>query len=166
MRDSILIYSNYCRFSLNVLQELENSPIKSRLKFVCIDSKNVREKLPSYISSVPTLIIGKQNSLIVGENIIQWIRTEHKRLQQSTMLQKADVQHQRSPQHIPQHVSQQSQGCGGGGGGGSQGGSQGASQGGSQGSHGTIQQNISTKTQNPPVSQDDLQSYEISGFSR
>lgn len=44
------------------------------MKYICIDSKDVRKKLPNYINNVPSLVVGKTNQILVGDQILSWIK--------------------------------------------------------------------------------------------
>jgi glutaredoxin len=73
MTVSILVYSNYCAHCKKILKLINNLPIKHSIKYVCIDKASVRSKIPTYVKSVPCIIVGDTNQLLVGTQIIQWI---------------------------------------------------------------------------------------------
>lgn len=83
--DALLVYSNYCRFCESILKQVES---RSNIKYICVDKKEVREKLPSYISSVPTLIVS--NKMFVGDEITKWL--------QNTQQKKPVLQQPQEPQ--------------------------------------------------------------------
>ena len=65
---SILFFSNYCNHCKQVLHELNDSSLRTNIRFICIDSADARKKkLPAHVKSVPCLIYFKannQNSLV------------------------------------------------------------------------------------------------------
>ena len=46
------------------------------MRYVCIDSSAVREKLPKYITSVPSLVVGETNQIFVGNQITGWLKMQ------------------------------------------------------------------------------------------
>lgn len=79
MTTSIFFYSAYCQHCKQIINELTKSPMSRSIKYVCIDSKSVREKLPTFIKSVPTLVVGETNQVLVGNNIKSWVNGEYSR---------------------------------------------------------------------------------------
>lgn len=69
---SVLFYSNYCTHCKQIMQQ--TTKIKHILRFVCIDTAAVRSKLPPYVRSVPCLIEGGTNKILVGGDILEWIK--------------------------------------------------------------------------------------------
>jgi hypothetical protein len=55
---------------------IEVLPIRKTIKFVCIDNKNVRAKIPKFVISVPCIILGETNQILVGRQIIQWLQVQ------------------------------------------------------------------------------------------
>ena len=76
MSVSLLFYSNYCQHCKQIVSEIKKSPVKSRMRYVCIDKVEVREKLPKYINSVPSLVVGETNQIFVGNQIIGWLKMQ------------------------------------------------------------------------------------------
>lgn len=74
MSTSLLFYSNYCQHSKIIVKEISNTALRDSMKYVCIDSKDVRKKLPNYINNVPSLVVGKTNQILVGDQILSWIK--------------------------------------------------------------------------------------------
>ena len=95
---SLFFYSSYCRHCKNLIQKLNESPLSSLIKYVCIDSKSVRDKLPKYIVSVPTLVVGNTNQILVGKNISDWICLESTK--------HANVHHLHHKPQIPERPTQ------------------------------------------------------------
>tara|TARA_Y100000389_G_scaffold187118_1_gene208206 strand:- start:2431 stop:3096 length:666 start_codon:yes stop_codon:yes gene_type:complete len=77
MTTSIFFYSSYCQHCKQVINELTKSPVARSVKYVCIDSKAVREKIPPFIKSVPTIVIGDTNQVLVGNSIKKWIDSQY-----------------------------------------------------------------------------------------
>tara|TARA_Y100000768_G_C23973529_1_gene681803 strand:+ start:354 stop:965 length:612 start_codon:yes stop_codon:yes gene_type:complete len=46
------------------------------MRYVCIDKNEVRDKLPKYINSVPSLVVGETNQIFVGNQIIGWLKMQ------------------------------------------------------------------------------------------
>jgi len=76
MSVSLLFYSNYCQHCKQIVSEIKKSPVKSRMRYVCIDKNEVRDKLPKYINSVPSLVVGETNQIFVGNQIIGWLKMQ------------------------------------------------------------------------------------------
>jgi len=90
----ILYYSNFCKYSQNILQFITKNNLTDQLNFVCIDKRQkdpqngqmyiVLENgnkvlLPPNIHSVPALLLVKKNySVILGENINEYLKPQVK----------------------------------------------------------------------------------------
>lgn len=68
----LLFYSNMCNNSKNIVQSIAKSPMRDSIKYICIDNPRVRQKLPAYIKSVPTLVSGSK--IIVGNQINDFLQ--------------------------------------------------------------------------------------------
>ena len=77
---SILFFSNYCNHCKQVLHELNDSSLKANIRFICIDSADVRRKLPANVKSVPCLIVGQTNQTLIGSDILQWVKVKSRNL--------------------------------------------------------------------------------------
>lgn len=97
---NLLFYSNRCTHSRQFLQQLQTLPCASSVHQVCIDT-TPRERIPSTVRSVPTLIVAGSLNPLVGDAAFQWLHTERQRAQQQQS----------------QQQQQQQQAMGGGGGG-------------------------------------------------
>ena len=71
---SLLFYSNKCQNCKKIVSEINQTPVRSAIRYVCIDDKNIRAKLPQYIKSVPTLVVGGSNQIHVGNQILGFIK--------------------------------------------------------------------------------------------
>jgi thiol-disulfide isomerase/thioredoxin len=78
---SILFYSTYCPHCKKIIKIINSLSLKNSIKFVCIDKENVRVKMPSYIKSVPCIIVGETNQLLIGSNILDWIELQKNKTQ-------------------------------------------------------------------------------------
>ena len=76
---SILFFSNYCNHCKQVLHELNDSSLRTNIRFICIDSADVRKKLPAHVKSVPCLIVGQTNQTLIGSDILHWIKMKSKK---------------------------------------------------------------------------------------
>ena len=76
MTISLLFYSNFCQHCKQIVKEIKRSPVSNEIRYVCIDSSQVREKLPNYINSVPSLVVGETNQIFVGNQITGWLKMQ------------------------------------------------------------------------------------------
>ena len=76
--DILLFYSNNCKYC----KSLTDYKSYTNVKKVCIDSKNIRNKIPKFITSVPSLMIKNDNNIdIYMENDLhQWFQEQDKNL--------------------------------------------------------------------------------------
>ena len=70
--DILLIYSNKCKHSQNI----KNYKIFNEIDKLNIDNKNEIKQLPKYVTSVPTLIIKKNEKITIlkDKDLLQWIQ--------------------------------------------------------------------------------------------
>lgn len=73
MSTSILFYSQYCSHCKDVINILAKSSVNTSIKYVCTDSRLVQKQFP-FIDTVPTLVVGGTNNIIVGKKIVDWIK--------------------------------------------------------------------------------------------
>ncbi len=62
-----LFYSNYCQFSNDVYRKIEKYGIKENFIFINISQK--KYKIPTIITSVPTILLNDRKTLIQDEEI-------------------------------------------------------------------------------------------------
>jgi hypothetical protein len=74
MSVSLLFYSNYCQHCKQIVNEINKTPMRNSVRYVCIDTQAVRTRLPEYISSVPSLVVGTTNQIYVGNQILGWLK--------------------------------------------------------------------------------------------
>lgn len=90
----VLYYSNYCKFSKELLTNITKSSIKKNIYFVCIDKRVVKNginfiklengkeiKLPDIIKTVPSMILfSRGNLLLEGNSIYTYINENEKKI--------------------------------------------------------------------------------------
>lgn len=95
MSQSILLfYSNRCGHSRQFLQELQPLGVASSVHKICIDT-TPRERIPSSVRSVPTLILAGQMTPLVGDQAFGWLN-EQKQRQQAQAQQRMQQQSSQS----------------------------------------------------------------------
>ena len=105
----MLFYSNRCSHCRQFLQELQPLGVASSVHHISIDT-TPRERIPSTVKSVPTLILAGQMEPLVGDYAFGWLHAQ-KQQQQAHMQQRMQQMQQSSGQTQPA----QSQGAPGGG---------------------------------------------------
>jgi hypothetical protein len=103
---SILFHSSYCVHSKQILNEINRSPIKSTIKLICIDSQSVRSKLPKYITSVPSIVVGETNQILVGNNILNWLKAQNTKFSQHEQSHNniKSIQHPKPKNNAPSSI--------------------------------------------------------------
>ena len=105
MTTSLLFYSNYCQHCKNIIKEVSNSPVKDSIKYICIDSKSIRQKLPNYINNVPTLVVAQTNHIFVGDEIINWLQMNTTQKQTQNQNQKQIITNQNNTDDINAYLN-------------------------------------------------------------
>lgn len=78
MKD-ILFYSNYCNYCKQFNDNLNKyQDIKNKLHLFCID--NNREKVPTIIKSVPS-ILTKEKKILTGKDVFNWFEQQQQHQQ-------------------------------------------------------------------------------------
>ena len=93
----ILFYSNFCQHCAEFIKKSNQLNIKY-VPF-CVD--NNKKKIPSYVKSVPTLVIPGYSPL-VGNNVFNWLNTQTNSNQQNNQ----NNNHQNNQQHNYQNNQQ------------------------------------------------------------
>ena len=117
MSTSLLFYSNYCQNCKQIVREINKSDMSYLVKYICIDNPGVRDRLPRYINSVPSLVVGETNQIYVGNQIMGWIKMQPLTRKPSPQAppsvrqhhQQQAQQHQTRPPQAPPQQTQQSQ---------------------------------------------------------
>lgn len=73
---SYLFFSNYCKYSIELLNLLQNTTLNNKFKLVCIDGISNH---PSFLKVVPTLYI--DSKIIEGQSCKQYIESNSKPLE-------------------------------------------------------------------------------------
>ena len=78
----LLFYSNNCKYC----KSLSDYKSYNTVKKACIDNKNIRNKIPKFITSVPSLMIRNENNIDVymENDLHQWFQEEDKKLDNSS----------------------------------------------------------------------------------
>jgi hypothetical protein len=71
MGKNIIFYSNYCEYSKEILDKLRNGNILDTMVEVCVDDRKIR--LPPFVTAVPTIYLTDKQSIIIDEQIAEWI---------------------------------------------------------------------------------------------
>tara|TARA_Y100000389_G_scaffold155774_1_gene156513 strand:- start:127 stop:621 length:495 start_codon:yes stop_codon:yes gene_type:complete len=74
MGKDIIFYSNFCRYSKEILTTVTKSKLNDLLTFICVDDKNIQ--LPPFLTAVPTIYIANEKKIIMDENIQDWIKSK------------------------------------------------------------------------------------------
>lgn len=67
----ILFYSNFCQFSNDVYKKIEKMNIKD--KFILINISQRKYKIPSIITTVPTILLGDKKTIIMEDNLDKFL---------------------------------------------------------------------------------------------
>ena len=65
---NILYFSKNCEHSKNVVEAIRNKNLMDTFVFVCIDSKEIRQKLPREVTHCPSVVTSDRR-LISGDDI-------------------------------------------------------------------------------------------------
>lgn len=68
---NVLFYSQYCQTCVNLIFLLKNENLLGYFKLYCVDEK--LNKLPAYITAVPTMIVTTINKPLVCEETFKWV---------------------------------------------------------------------------------------------
>lgn len=71
MSKDICFYSNNCKFCVDIIDKVKNTPLKDNLMYVCVDDPQIQ--LPNFITVVPTIYLIKEKKILVDEQLEQWI---------------------------------------------------------------------------------------------
>jgi hypothetical protein len=95
-----LYFSQYCKHSSTILQELNKAGMQSKFNYICIDKRFVKENityimlpngqhfpLPPMINRVPILLLKPKFEILSGNQILDYIKPQAKTIQEEkTML--------------------------------------------------------------------------------
>ena len=68
----VLFYSQQCQHSKTVITAIQKTSLQNNIKMFCIDGF---QPLPKYLTHVPTLKNYKNNALLVGNEILEWLES-------------------------------------------------------------------------------------------
>ena len=72
MDKNILFYSNNCQYSCKLIKTLNDERLCHDLVRICVDSGNIR--LPSFITSVPTVYISLKKQILTDQRLDAWLK--------------------------------------------------------------------------------------------
>ena len=78
----VVFYSKRCPHSKSFLEELAKTSFTPEFQFVCVDPSPNRPKLPTWLSSVPTLLIDGEPDPLTDEKVFNWLAM--RRIQESS----------------------------------------------------------------------------------
>ena len=95
-----LYYSQYCKYSSTILQELNKAGMQQKFNYICIDKRFVKNNvtyimlpngqhfpLPPMINRVPVLLLKPKFEILSGNQILEYIRPQAKTItEEKTML--------------------------------------------------------------------------------
>ena len=73
MDKNIIFYSNHCPYSKRVIKMLNEEKLGHNLVRICIDAGNIR--LPSFITSVPTIYLTRKKQILTDNKLEEWLTT-------------------------------------------------------------------------------------------
>ena len=74
MSKDIVFFSNFCSYSKEVVEKINNTQLKDHVTFVCVDDKNIQ--LPDFIQAVPTIFLINEKKILVDDDIDPWIQSK------------------------------------------------------------------------------------------
>ena len=107
--EAALFYSNRC----NKCNELKQFKSYNSITKICIDSVNIRKRLPIYIKSVPSIVInhkGNQREVKVGDDVVKWFSLIDS---SNISIQKINSNNEPPPHQLPTNNTQQQNNNGG-----------------------------------------------------
>ena len=74
MSKDIVFFSNFCDYSKEVIQKINNTPLKDQITLVCVDDKNIQ--LPDFIQAVPTVFLINEKKILIDDDIETWFNSK------------------------------------------------------------------------------------------
>jgi hypothetical protein len=71
MNQDIIFYSNYCKFSQDLIKYITKQDLKNMFVFVCVD-KN-KHKIPNQVDRVPALFLAREKRILFEDDIFKCI---------------------------------------------------------------------------------------------
>lgn len=69
----ICFYSNRCEWSKAFVTEIAQLPYHKEFRFICVDPSPNRPQLPSWLKSVPTLVISGEPEPRTNSEVMNWL---------------------------------------------------------------------------------------------
>jgi hypothetical protein len=69
----ICFYSNRCEWSKAFITEISQTTYHKEFKFICVDPSPNRPQLPSWLKSVPTLVISGEPEPRTNSEVMNWL---------------------------------------------------------------------------------------------
>ena len=93
-------FSNYCKHSASIMQELNKGGFQSKFVYICIDKRAVRDnityillpngkefQMPPMINRVPVLLLKPKYEILSGNQILDYIKPQSKTIrEEKTMI--------------------------------------------------------------------------------
>ena len=74
MQKDILFYSRYCRYSKEIIDKLQNTPLMEMLNFVNVDDSRI--EIPPFITHVPTALLISESKVLKEDELNNWINSK------------------------------------------------------------------------------------------
>lgn len=95
-----LYYSKYCKYSTNILDEMNKSGLQENFNYICIDNRVLKDNvyyinlldgtqklLPPMINRVPILLLKPNYEILSGNQILDYIKPQTKQIEvEKTMI--------------------------------------------------------------------------------
>ena len=69
----ICFYSNRCEWSKAFIEEISKTNYHKEFRFICVDPSPNRPQLPSWLKSVPTLVISGEPEPRINSEVMNWL---------------------------------------------------------------------------------------------
>lgn len=79
MKKDIIFYSLLCEYSKEVIELVRNKKMEEELIFIDIEDENI--EIPDFITVVPTIYVNADKTLVIDEEIINWLNNKEKEIQ-------------------------------------------------------------------------------------
>jgi len=103
MSQNILFFSERCPHSKKLISKIINTPLYNTLQRVCVDSSDVRSRLPKFVVSVPLVYLSQASprygQVIIDPNIWLWLEEQLRAVHTATVSNFSQPQAQ--PVHNP-----------------------------------------------------------------
>lgn len=83
MDKDIIFFSNFCDYSKEILNKIKEYKLQDKIVSVCVDDNNI--KLPPFLEAVPTIYLYKSKSIIIDDDIINYLDNQKPQQQQQNI---------------------------------------------------------------------------------